>query len=79
MYPSDISREQFETIRPQLESFRKRTRPRTVDCVRFFVEYYTYYIAVVNGVCFREIFPNGERFMNTFVYGVSPKLRGSVY
>jgi transposase len=30
-YPSDISREQFEKIRPQLESFRKKTKPRTVD------------------------------------------------
>jgi len=31
IYPSDISREEFEKIRPQLESFRKRTKPRTVD------------------------------------------------
>ena len=30
-YPSDISREQFERIRPLLESVRKRTKPRTVD------------------------------------------------
>ena len=30
-YPSDISREQFEPIRPLLESVRKRTKPRTVD------------------------------------------------
>ena len=30
-YPSDISREQFEKIRLQLESFRKKTKPRTVD------------------------------------------------
>ena len=30
-YPSDISREQFETIRSILESVRKRTKPRTVD------------------------------------------------
>lgn len=30
-YPSDITREQFETIRPLLESARKRTKPRTVD------------------------------------------------
>jgi len=31
IYPSDISREEFEKIRPQLEFFRKRTKPRTVD------------------------------------------------
>lgn len=30
-YPSDISREQFEQIRPLLEGARKRTKPRTVD------------------------------------------------
>ena len=30
-YPSDISRDQFETIRPLLESARKRTAPRKVD------------------------------------------------
>jgi len=35
-YPSDLSREQFETIRPQLESGRKRTRPRTVDLYEVF-------------------------------------------
>ncbi|GFY65203.1 hypothetical protein TNIN_37051 [Trichonephila inaurata madagascariensis] len=30
-YPSDISREQFEKIRPILESSRKKTRPRELD------------------------------------------------
>ena len=30
-YPSDISREQFERIRPLLEAVRRRTKPRTVD------------------------------------------------
>ena len=30
-YPSDISQEQFERIRPLLESVRKRTKPRTVN------------------------------------------------
>src|SRR5674476_431203 len=30
-YPSDISREQFERIRPLLESARQQTRPRTID------------------------------------------------
>ncbi|MGC8551050.1 MAG: transposase, partial [Acidobacteriaceae bacterium] len=30
-YPSDVSREQFESIRPLLEGVRKRTKPRTVD------------------------------------------------
>ena len=30
-YPSDITREQFETIRPLLESARKKTKPRNID------------------------------------------------
>ena len=29
-YPSDISREQFARILPDLESARRRTKPRTV-------------------------------------------------
>jgi len=30
-YPSDITREQFAKILPNLESVRKKTKPRTVD------------------------------------------------
>jgi transposase len=36
VYPSDISREQFEQIRPLLESARKRTKPITVDIYEVF-------------------------------------------
>ena len=36
MYPSDISREVFESIEPLLLSSRKRTRPRTVDVYEVF-------------------------------------------
>jgi len=35
-YPSDISREQFEAIRPLLESARKKTKPRTLDLYEVF-------------------------------------------
>jgi len=35
-YPSDISREQFESIRSMLESSRKRTNPRRVDLYAIF-------------------------------------------
>lgn len=31
IYPSDITREQFEVIRPQLDNFKKATKPRTLD------------------------------------------------
>ena len=30
-YPSDISRKQFEKIREELETLKKKTRPREVD------------------------------------------------
>jgi len=35
-YPSDVSREQFETIRPMLEASKKATHPRTVDIYDIF-------------------------------------------
>jgi transposase len=31
VYPSDVTREQFETIKPILESARTKTKPRTID------------------------------------------------
>lgn len=30
-YPSDVTREQFEIIRPIIESARKKTKPRVID------------------------------------------------
>jgi transposase len=35
-YPSDISREQFEIIKPLLESARKKTAPRKIDLYEVF-------------------------------------------
>ena len=35
-YPSDITREQFERIRPLLESARATTRPRQIDLYEVF-------------------------------------------
>ena len=35
-YPSDISRDQFEQIRPLLEGARKKTAPRKVDLYEVF-------------------------------------------
>ncbi|MBI2343304.1 MAG: IS5 family transposase [Deltaproteobacteria bacterium] len=35
-YPSDISREQFEKIRPLLEGARKKTRPRRIELYDIF-------------------------------------------
>ena len=36
VYPSDVTREQFEMIRSILESCRKRTKPRSVDLYEVF-------------------------------------------
>ena len=36
IYPSDITREQFEKIRTELENFKKHTKPRTVDLYEVF-------------------------------------------
>ena len=35
-YPSDISREQFELIREDLENAKRKTRPRTYDLYDIF-------------------------------------------
>jgi hypothetical protein len=35
-YPSDISREDFDAIRPELENFKKRTNPRQYDLYDIF-------------------------------------------
>ncbi|KIC71877.1 hypothetical protein DB44_CW00500 [Candidatus Protochlamydia amoebophila] len=40
-YPSDISREQFDKIKPILESIRKKTRPRKIDLYDVFCGFYT--------------------------------------
>jgi transposase len=36
IYPSDITPEQFEIIRPHLESFKKTTKPRELDLYDIF-------------------------------------------
>jgi transposase len=35
-YPSDVSKEQFEEIRPLLESARRKTRPRVISLYEVF-------------------------------------------
>lgn len=36
IYPSDITTQQFEIIRPQLEKFKKKTKPREIDLYDIF-------------------------------------------
>jgi hypothetical protein len=35
-YPSDISREEIEKVRPELEGFKKQTNPRIYDLYDIF-------------------------------------------
>lgn len=39
-YPSDISKEQFELILPDLESAHKKTKPRKIDLYDVFCAVY---------------------------------------
>jgi len=68
-YPSDISRKQFEQIRPMLEGARKKTAPRKV-------ELYEVFCAVLyllrSGCQWRMLptrFPSGAPCMRTFRSG----------
>ncbi|QHM53287.1 hypothetical protein C7M41_02029 (plasmid) [Pediococcus acidilactici] len=64
-YSSDISREQFELIRPGLEGARKCTKPRKIDLYDVFCAIlYT----LKNGCTWRDlplIFLNGKPFTIT--------------
>ena len=77
-YPSDISREQFEIIRPLLESARKKTAPRTV-------ELYVVFCAVLyllrSGCQWRmlpEEFPKWRTVHSYFAIWSEPRQGGSL-
>lgn len=63
-YPSNITRQQFEVIRPELENFHQRTKPRQVDL-------YDVFCAIL------YILKNGKRFILTFACGPSSRLQRS--
>lgn len=65
-YPSNITRDQFELIRVDLETFRKRTCPRRVD---LFDVCFTSFVRALNGVSCRMIFRNGKPFTLTLPCG----------
>ncbi len=54
-YPSDISREQFEPIRPLREGVRKRIKPRTVDLY----EVFNAVLYLLKGGCQWRMLPEG--------------------
>jgi transposase len=54
VYPSDITLEQFERIRPTLESARKKTKPRKVDLYEAFCGY----LYILKGGCQWRMLPS---------------------
>ena len=58
-YPSNISRAQFALIQPDLENFRKHTRPRRYDLYDNSMPSFTRLLQGVNGVNYRTISRNG--------------------
>lgn len=64
-YPSNITRDQFELIRVDLETFRKRTCPHLMSSMQCF----TSFVRALNGVSCRMIFRNGKPFTLTLPCG----------
>ena len=54
-YPSEVSREQFERVRPLFEGVRKRTKPRTVDLY----EAFNAVLYLLKSSCQRRMLPDG--------------------
>jgi len=78
IYPSDISREQFQIILPLLEGARKQTSPRKTDL-------YDVFCAVLyvldNGCTWRAIpgdFPNSNTVYYYFKIWKEPRQDGSL-
>lgn len=68
-YPSNITRDHFELIRVDLETFRKRTCPRRVDLFMSSMQCFTSFVRAPNGVSCRMIFRNGKPFTLTLPCG----------
>ena len=68
-YPSNITRDQFELIRVDLETFRKRTCPRRVDLFMSSMQCFTSFVRALNGVSCRMIFRNSKPFTLTLPCG----------
>ena len=69
-YPSDITREQFEQIRPLLEGGRKKTAPRKVDLYEVFCAILYLLKSGCQWRMLAEVFPNGLPFTIILAYGI---------
>lgn len=64
-YPSDISREQFEKIRPILEGARKKTKPREVDLYEVFCAV----LYILKSACQWRMLPSDfPKWQNVYAY-----------
>ena len=64
-YPSDISREEYEQIREELEGARKKTRPRTYDLYDVFCA--VLYV-VQGGIQWRMLPGNYPKWQTVYYY-----------
>jgi transposase len=64
-YPADITREQFELIRAELEAARKKTKPRTVDLYEVFCA--VLYL-LKSGCQWRMLPANFPNWKNVYLY-----------
>ncbi|GFX04230.1 hypothetical protein TNCV_3973791 [Trichonephila clavipes] len=72
-YPSDISREQFEKIRPILESSRKKTRTRKLDLYEVFCAVlYIVWAKTWRIGCGFTAFFNGNTYTKFYVCNYGP-------
>ena len=74
-YPSDISREQFEEIRPILEEATKKTHPRQYDLYDNSVLFYTSLKRAVLGAQYHMISRSGRMSAIIMIYGQNRILR----
>ena len=70
-YPSDISREQFEAIKPLLESARRKTSPRRVDLYEVFCAVLYLLRSGCQWRMLPDNFPSGARCIRTLRSGAS--------
>ena len=70
-YSSDITREQFEIIRPDLEGAKKKHDRENMICTIFFVQFCIFFAVGFNGGCCRKIFQVGNWFITISKFGQS--------
>lgn len=73
-YPSNINPEQFDKIKPILESARKKTRPRSIDLYDVFCGVLYVLKVDVSDECCQKSFLNGVPVTTILASGVKRKM-----